>query len=372
MTADSSKTTNIGKTIVFTGGGTAGHVMPNLALAPRLREKNWTLHYLGSAAGPERGLAAAAGIPFHSLATGKLRRYFSWQNFTDPLRVIKGLVDAFLLLGKIKPDLVFSKGGFVSVPVVYAAALRRIPVILHESDLTPGLANRLSLPFCTHICASFPETLEHLPHGKGAKGSKAVLTGTPIREELFLGNRAAGLEFLGFTGTKPVLLVMGGSMGSRAVNDSLRANLSWILEVADVVHLCGKGWLDGTQEGRAGYRQFEFLGPELANVLIAADRVVSRAGANSLFELLALRKPMLLIPLPGKASRGDQILNAESFVRRGLAHVLLQEDLTSDTFRAALQALVRDEVTLIANMNASGLAHGTANVLAVIEEAVAP
>jgi UDP-N-acetylglucosamine--N-acetylmuramyl-(pentapeptide) pyrophosphoryl-undecaprenol N-acetylglucosamine transferase len=353
------------KTIVFTGGGTAGHVMPNLALAPRLLEKGWKLHYLGSATGPERGLAEGAGIPFHSLSTGKLRRYFSWRNFTDPLRVVKGALDAFLLLGKIKPDLVFSKGGFVSVPVVYAAALRRIPVVLHESDLTPGLANRLSLPFCSRICASFPETLDHLPAGK------AVLTGTPIRAELFHGNRDAGLKSLGFAADKPLLLVMGGSLGSKAVNDALRANLDWMLAGVNVVHLCGKGWLDKGLEGRAGYRQFEFLGAGLADVLTAADRVVSRAGANSLFELLALRKPMLLVPLPGKASRGDQILNARSFAQRGLAHVLLQEDLNSSTLRAALELLEREEADLIANMHASDLAHGTVNVLAVIDGAVA-
>ncbi len=352
------------KTIVFTGGGTAGHVMPNLALAPRLLERGWVLHYLGSATGPERGLAEATHIPFHSLSTGKLRRYFSMRNFTDPLRVVKGALDAFRLLGKIKPDLVFSKGGFVSVPVVYAAALRGIPVVLHESDLTPGLANRLSLPFCSRICASFPETLAHLPQ------RKAVLTGTPIRAELFHGNRDEGLKTLGFTGDKPLLLVMGGSMGSKAVNEALRSNLEWMLPLMNVVHLCGKGLLDENFEGRAGYRQFEFLGAGLADVLTAADRVVSRAGANSLFELLALRKPMLLIPLPANASRGDQILNAQSFARRGLAHVLLQEDLTSVTLRAALELLEREQDDLVANMHASDLAQGTTNVLAVIDGAV--
>jgi len=348
------------QTIVFTGGGTAGHVMPNLALAPSLTRQGWKLHYIGSATGPERSLAEAANLPFHSISTGKLRRYFSWRNFTDPARVVKGALDAWRLLGRLKPDLVFSKGGFVSVPVVYAAGLRRIPVILHESDLTPGLANRLSLPFCARICASFPETMDHLPAGK------AVLTGTPIRAELFRGNRDKGLEFLGFTADKPLLLVMGGSLGSKAVNEALRANLSWLLDRVNVAHLCGKGWLSKEWEGRAGYRQFEFLSKELADVLAAADRVISRAGANSLFELLALRKPMLLIPLPGKASRGDQILNAESFVRRGLAQLLLQEDLTPDSLRAALESLEAEAGGLVARMQASELAQGTDNVLAVI------
>lgn len=352
-------------TIVFTGGGTAGHVMPNLALAPQLRARGWTLHYIGSATGPEKGLAEGAGIPFHAVATGKLRRYFSWRNFTDPARVVGGAFQALSLLGKLKPDVVFSKGGFVAVPVVYAARLRGIPVVLHESDLTPGLANRLCLPLCRRVCVSFPETLEHLPASSRAKGA---LTGSPIRPGLFSGDRAAGLRYLGFTGDKPVLLVMGGSLGAKAVNEALRANLSWILESHQVVHLCGKGWLstDPAHAQAAGYRQFEFLGAELPDVLAAADLVVSRAGANSLFELLALRKPMLLIPLPGRASRGDQILNAESFALRGLAHVQLQDTLTADSLRSALQQLAADAPALRRNMEVSDLSHGTDRVLDVI------
>jgi UDP-N-acetylglucosamine--N-acetylmuramyl-(pentapeptide) pyrophosphoryl-undecaprenol N-acetylglucosamine transferase len=355
------------KTLVFTGGGTAGHVMPNLALAPRLREAGWNLHYLGSAKGPERGLSEGAGIPFHAVATGKLRRYFSVENFTDPFRVIAGAFQAFSILGKLKPDLVFSKGGFVAVPVVYAAALRGIPVVLHESDLTPGLANRLCLPFCRRVCVSFPETLDHLSTAHRGKG---VLTGSPIRPELFAGGREAGLAQLGFTPHKPVLLVMGGSLGSKAVNEALRANLDWILVGHQVVHLCGRGWLAPALEGTPGYRQFEFIGAELPDLLAAADLVVSRAGANSLFELLALRKPMLLIPLPGRASRGDQILNAESFAKRGLARVLLQENLTADTLRSALEGLERDAGALRNAMETSELTHGTDHVLDVITSVV--
>ncbi len=355
-------------TIVFTGGGTAGHVMPNLALAPRLREQGWTLHYIGSATGPERSLAEGAGISFHAVATGKLRRYFSWRNFTDPARVIGGAFQALSLLGKLKPDVVFSKGGFVAVPVVYAARLRGIPVVLHESDLTPGLANRLCLRLCQRICVSFPETREHLP--ASARG-KSVLTGSPIRPELFKGDKAAGLSFLGFTPDKPVLLVMGGSLGAKAVNEALRANLEWILASHQVVHLCGKGWL--SPEGDApGYRQFEFLGAELPDVMAAASLVVSRAGANSLFELMALRKPMLLIPLPGRASRGDQLLNAASFASRGLARVLRQEELTRDSLREALQKLAADAPCLRRQMETSDLSHGTDRVLEVVTAAVRP
>lgn len=349
-------------TIVFTGGGTAGHVMPNLALAPRLGEQGWTLHYIGSASGPERALVEEAGIPFHAVATGKLRRYFSWRNFTDPARVLAGAFQAYSLLGRLKPAVVFSKGGFVTVPVVYAARLRGIPVVLHESDLTPGLANRLCLRLCQRICVSFPETRDHLP--PAARG-KSVVTGSPIRPALFKGEKSKGLSFLGFTQEKPVLLVMGGSLGAKAVNETLRANLDWILQTRQVVHLCGKGWLSPEADA-PGYRQFEFLGAELPDVMAAADLVVSRAGANSLFELLALRKPMLLIPLPGHASRGDQILNAASFASRGLARVLRQEALTRDTLREALEKLTTDAPCLYNNMKTSDLSHGTDRVLEVI------
>src|SRR5690606_11710379 len=215
--------------------------------------------------------------PFHAIATGKLRRYFSLRNFTDPFRVVAGAFQAFALLGRLKPDLVVSKGGFVAVPVAYAAALRGIPVVLHESDLTPGLANRLCLPLCRRVCVSFPETLDHF---KGSARGQAVFTGSPIRPALLAGDRARGLAFLGFDGRKPVLLVTGGSLGARAVNDAVRASLDALLEDHDVVHLCGRGRLDAARAATPGYRQYEFLGAELADVLAATDLAVSRAGAN--------------------------------------------------------------------------------------------
>ncbi|HEX2612320.1 MAG TPA: undecaprenyldiphospho-muramoylpentapeptide beta-N-acetylglucosaminyltransferase [Fibrobacteria bacterium] len=354
------------RTLLFTGGGTAGHVMPNLALAPRLGAAGWTLHYAGSAQGPERALAEGVGIPFHAVATGKLRRYFSWRNFTDPFRVIAGGFQAFFLIGKLKPDLVFSKGGFVAVPIAYAAALRGVPVVLHESDITPGLANRLCLPLSRKVCVSFPDTIEHL---QGSARGKAVFTGSPIRAALFAGDRLRGLALLGFTSDKPVLLVMGGSLGAKAVNAALRAALDRLLPRFQIVHLCGKGWKDASLEGRTGYRQLEFAGAELPDIFAATDLAVSRAGANSLFELLALRKPMLLVPLPGKASRGDQILNAESLEKRGLARVLLQENITVDVLAEAIEALDRDAEALRAAMEASGPADGTEAVLRVIESA---
>lgn len=309
--------------------------MPNLALVPLLRKDGWTVAYVGSEGGIERSLAEEAGLPFHGIPSGKLRRYLDARNFTDPFRVIAGVFKAWSLLGRLRPALVFSKGGFVTVPVVMAARLRGIPVVLHESDMTPGLANRLCIPFAALICTAFEETLAHLPRGK------AVHTGTPIRAELFAGDRARGLAFLGFPeDPRPLLLAMGGSLGSRALNLALRKALPGLTGRFRVAHICGKGALDPSLDGRGDYRQFEFVGKDLPDVLAAADFALSRAGANALFELLALQKPHLLVPLPLTASRGDQILNARAFADRGYARVLPEEEIRGDRLAAELDALM--------------------------------
>ena len=196
------------KRIILTGGGTAGHVTPNIALLPRLKELQYDIHYIGSYNGIEKELIEQFGIPYHGIATGKLRRYFSVQNFTDPFRVLKGMNDAKKLVKILKPDVIFSKGGFVSVPVVLAGKSRHVPTIIHESDMTPGLANKLSLSAATKVCCNFPETLNYLPTGK------AVLTGSPIRQELLTGDKYKAREFLKFTEDKPVIMIVGGSLGS--------------------------------------------------------------------------------------------------------------------------------------------------------------
>jgi UDP-N-acetylglucosamine--N-acetylmuramyl-(pentapeptide) pyrophosphoryl-undecaprenol N-acetylglucosamine transferase len=351
------------KKIVLTGGGTAGHVMPNLALLPQLRREGWEIAYIGSRQGIETELLRPTGIPYYSVSSGKFRRYFSIQNFTDPFRVIQGLFEATLLLSKLRPAVVFSKGGFVSVPVAIGAWLNRIPVILHESDLTPGLANKLALPFATRICATFPESLAHLP------AKKRFLTGNPIRSELLSGVREIGLEYCGFTVEKPVLAVMGGSLGSKALNQALRAALPELLCEFQVAHLCGKGNLDSGLE-LPGYRQFEFIGAELPHVLAAADLCVSRAGANFIFELLALKKPMLLIPLSKAASRGDQILNARSFEKQGFSLVLDEEAATAGTFREKVRQLGVEREKLVAAMAESPLQDAAAAVIGLINQAV--
>ncbi|MBR2410046.1 MAG: undecaprenyldiphospho-muramoylpentapeptide beta-N-acetylglucosaminyltransferase [Lachnospiraceae bacterium] len=337
------------KHIVFTGGGTAGHVTPNIALFPAVKEAGYEISYIGSYEGIEKELITGQGVTYYGISSGKLRRYFDPKNFSDPFKVIKGYVQAKKLLKKLNPNIVFSKGGFVSVPVVMAAKSCKIPCIIHESDITPGLANRLAIPSATKVCANFPETLNYLP------AEKAVLTGSPIRKELFSGNKLKGLDLCGFTANKPVLLVIGGSTGAAAVNAAIRDLLPTLLQQFQVVHLCGKGKTDAAYDGRDGYIQFEYIDKELKDLFAAADVIVSRAGANAICELLALKKPNILIPLSAAASRGDQILNAESFERQGFSYVLKEEDVTNETLLSAVKEVFEHREKYVAAMNESNL-----------------
>ena len=352
------------KRIVLTGGGTAGHVTPNIALLPRLRDADYEIFYIGSMDGIEKKLIQSQDIPYYGIASGKLRRYFDLKNFTDPFRVLKGFRQATKLLKELKPDVVFSKGGFVAVPVVVAASRLHIPVVCHESDLTPGLANKLSLPSATRVCCNFPETLQYLPEGK------AVLTGCPIRRELREGNRIRALNMTGFSPDKPVLMAMGGSLGAAAVNQAVRDSLPALLEHWQIVHLCGKGKLDESLTNIPGYVQYEYIQKELADLFALCDLVISRAGANAICELLALRKPALLIPLSAKASRGDQILNARSFERQGFSMVLEEEELSEETLVTAVRSLYQNRGSFIDAMRDSNQHDSINTIIALIEEAV--
>ncbi len=350
------------KKIVLTGGGTLGHVTPHLSLIPHLQKAGYEIHYIGTEKGMEaEKIRSVPGVTYHAVKSGKLRRYFDWKNFTDPFRVLAGMIQSAALMGKIKPDVVFSKGGFVAVPVVFGAWLNRIPVLCHESDLTPGLANKLCKPFAKRFATTFPECA-------AALGDKAEMTGTPLRPELFRGSRAKGLSLLKFDGTKPVLMMMGGSSGAQAVNAALRAALPEITKEFDVAHICGKGNLDESLKSVTGYTQVEFLDADLPDALAACDLVLSRAGANALCEFQALAKPLLLVPYPKGASRGDQILNAQSLEKRGLCHVLLQENMTAETLTAALRKTWAERESLIAAVKAAPPADGTKRVLELIEE----
>lgn len=352
------------KTIVLTGGGSAGHVTPNIALIPALRKAGYDIFYIGSYNGIEKKLIEDYNIPYFGIATGKLRRYFDPKNFSDPFRVLKGFTEAVKLLRKIQPDVVFSKGGFVSVPVVRAAGFLKIPYIVHESDMTPGLANKLSMTGARKICCNFPETLTSLP------ADKAVLTGTPIREELGMGSREEGKKLCGFTDDKPVLMVIGGSLGAQSVNETVRYALPRLLPDFNVVHICGKEKMDNLKLSVPGYKQFEYVKNELKDIFAMADIVVSRAGANSICELLALKKPNILIPLSTKASRGDQMLNARSFEQQGFSLVIDNDDLDEDILVETIQDLYENREKYIENMSKSSLHSATDTIVQIINEEI--
>ena len=353
------------KRIILTGGGTAGHVTPNIALLPRLRELQYDIQYIGSYNGMEKNLIEKQGIPYHGIASGKLRRYFSLQNFTDPFRVLKGFSEANKLIKQLKPDVIFSKGGFVSVPVVIAGKRNRVPVIIHESDMTPGLANKISIPSASKVCCNFPETLKALP------ADKAVLTGSPIRQELMTGDKEKARAFCGFKETKPVILIVGGSLGAVAVNDAVRKILPELLKDFQVIHLCGKGKLDSSLTDLNGYVQFEYIQDELKDLFALSDIVISRAGANAICELLALHKPNLLIPLSAKASRGDQILNARSFERQGFSIVIEEEELSDDLLLSSIRKLYETRTEFIQTMSQSSQQNPIETIIGLIEDAAA-
>jgi UDP-N-acetylglucosamine--N-acetylmuramyl-(pentapeptide) pyrophosphoryl-undecaprenol N-acetylglucosamine transferase len=323
------------KRIILTGGGTAGHVTPNLALLPELQRRGWEVFYVGSQNGIEKELVATKKIPYFPIATGKLRRYFSWQNFIDPWKILFGIVQSYLICRKIKPNAIFSKGGFVAFPVVVAAWLCRIPVIAHESDLTIGLANKLSFPFAKKICVTFPETIKHFKDKQ-----KVTVTGTPIRQEFFSGDAAKGREICGFTSDKKILLVFGGSLGAESINVVIRSLLPKILDELQIVHVCGKGKVDESLHF-SGYKQFAYLNEEFPHVMAAADLVIARAGANTIYELLVLKKPNILIPLGAATSRGDQIVNAEYCRKEHYSDVILENELTPELLSQKIRLMMQ-------------------------------
>ena len=350
------------KKIVLTGGGTAGHVTPNLALLPSLKAAGYEITYMGSYDGIEKKLIGDFDIPYVGISTGKFRRYFDPKNFTDPFRVIKGFSEAKKFLKQYKPDVVFSKGGFVSVPVVRAAAVLGIPCVIHESDMTPGLANKLCIPVAKKVCCNFPETLKLLPE------NKAVLTGSPIRTELSQGNKLAGLDMCGFSANKPVIMVIGGSLGAANVNKAVREALPKLLKDFQVVHLCGKDKMDNLLLNTSGYKQFEYIKTELKDLFAMADIVISRAGANAICELLALHKPNILIPLPAASSRGDQLLNAKSFEAQGFSIVINEDDLTTDLLVDRVFELYCNRQNYHDAMSRSGQMDSIRTIMKLLEE----
>ena len=322
---------------VVTGGGSAGHVVPTLPVIEALQARNWNISFIGSDSGLEERLVAPLGVRYFGVRPGKLRRYWSFDNVVDAFRVPLSVLQAFRVLGRIRPDVVFSKGGFVAFPVVVAAWIRGIPVVAHESDLSPGLANRLTLPLVASLCVNFDVTR--------AYAKRVIHTGTPVRRSLVAGSRERGLIAAGFSGDRPILAVVGGSLGAEHLNRVVREALAALTGVFDVLHVCGAGKIDPSYVGTAGYEQRDFVGEEWGDILAAAAVVVSRSGANSLYELLTLRKPNLLVPLPALASRGDQIENARYAESAGFSMVAAQADLTADVLVDRVTALHRDALS---------------------------
>lgn len=352
------------KRILFTGGGSAGHVIVNLALIPVFQREGWEIDYIGSKNGIERTLIEQLeGVTYYPISTGKLRRYMSIENMKDPFKVMKGTLQAWRIIGKRKPSVIFSKGGFVSVPVVLASKMRGVSAVIHESDYTPGLANKLAIPFSKKVLATFPETMKYLPE------NKAEYVGAVIREELFQGDKDKGLALCGFSRSKPVLLIMGGSGGSEKINTTIRGTLDEILPHFQVVHICGTGKIDESIN-KDGYIQFEYVNEELKDIFAATDFVLSRAGSNAIFEFLALRIPMLLIPLSREASRGDQIINAKSFQDKSYARVLEEEDLTDNTLVKELEKLVQQAPIMLDKMKEFQSEKSRDRVVEIIKQSV--
>lgn len=350
------------KSIIFTGGGTAGHVIVNLALIPHFIEQGWKINYIGSKGGIEEDLIKEfPQVTYHPISTGKLRRYMSVENFKDPFKVMKGIFQARRIIKKEKPSVIFSKGGFVSVPVVMAAKTKRIPTISHESDYTPGLANKLATPFVKKVLTTFPETVQYLPE------KKAQHIGAVIREELFLGDAQQGYAFTHLTNAKPIILIMGGSIGSQKINEIIRQNLHTLLGQFQIIHICGKDNMD-ERINQKGYVQYEYVSDELKDIFAITDFVISRAGANAIFEFLALDLPMLLIPLSRAASRGDQIINAKSFKKQGLAHMLEEEEMTDESLLQAIYDLEKAAPVLRDEMKKQSNAETRQAVIQLIEQ----
>ncbi len=331
------------KKIVFCGGGSAGHVMPNLALIENLKNKFSEIHYIGGSGIEKQILANYPNIIYHQISCEKLRRSLSLKNLLMPFYVLKGYFQSKKLLKQIKPGVVFSKGGFVSVPVVYAAAKLKIPVLSHESDLTLGLANKLIYRKSKIMFTTFKET---------ALGrNKCIPAGAIIRNEIFNGNKNKIFSKYTLDRNKKTILVVGGSLGAKAINDCIEKCVPTLTKTYNVIHLTGKGKLNNTKA--PNYVQVEYTN-NIQDFFAAADIVITRAGSGTIFELLALNKKMLLIPLSKKASRGDQILNAKNFERNGYAKCLLEENLTPNSLLLALDKLTADKSPLSSRQTSEG------------------
>lgn len=309
---------------MFTGGGSGGHVTLNLNLIPIFQKNGWEIVYVGSETGIEKELISKiTDVKYYAIKTGKLRRYFSWQNLKDMFKIPLGVCQAAAIIHKEKPDIIFSKGGFVSFPVVVGGFLNHRKIFMHESDLTPGLANKMSLPFVSKFFTTFIDTVKYV-----RTPQKVCYIGPVLSDRLKNGNKDKALQMCNFTADKPIVMFVGGSLGAQSLNKAVQKNIDTLLQKFQIIHICGKNQKTDLQ--RDGYAQFEFVDKEFKDLLAATDIVVTRSGSNAIFEFWSLNIPMLLVPLPSNASRGEQSSNAQNFQSKGFAEILLDKDLSQD------------------------------------------
>ena len=343
------------KKILFTGGGSGGHVTLNLSLIPEFLKNGWKVVYIGSKTGIERELVCKiSGVRYYAIETGKLRRYFSVENVKDMFKVPVGIWQATKIIFEEKPNIIFSKGGFVSLPVVLGGFLNLRKIFMHESDVTPGLANKISFPFVHKFFTTFPETKKYV-----INKFKVKYVGPVLSDRLNNGSKKRALDLLGFDEQKPIIMFVGGSLGAKSLNRAVEKNIEQLLAKYQVIHICGKG--QRTNIMARGYKHFEFVDKELKDFMAAADVVVSRSGSNAIFELWSLAKPMILVPLPSTSSRGEQSLNAQSFAKMGFAEVIKDEDLDNSVlFMNTINKVYLNRVLMSAKMKQSDLKHTTA------------
>ena len=312
------------KKIMFTGGGSGGHVTLNLNLIPVFQKNGWDIVYVGSETGIEKDLIGKIdGVKYYKIKTGKLRRYFSWQNLKDAFKIPLGICQAAYIIHREKPDIIFSKGGFVSFPVVVGGFLNRRKIFMHESDLTPGLANKMSLPFVDKFFTTFIDTVKYV-----RTPQKVCYIGPVLSDRLKNGDKNAAFKMCDFSSDKPIVMFVGGSLGAQSLNKAVAQNIDALLQKYQIIHICGKGQKTNLQ--RKGYAQFEFVDKEFKDLLAATDIVVTRSGSNAIFEFWSLNIPMLLVPLPSNASRGEQSSNAQNFQSKGFAEILPDKDLSKE------------------------------------------
>lgn len=349
------------KKIVLTGGGTAGHVMPNIALLKYLEKEFDEIHYIGSHNGIERNIIEKyPQVIYHGISTVKLIRSLTPKNLLIPFKLLKSLRETRKILKGINPSVIFSKGGFVSVPVVLAGSKLKIPIIAHESDSSIGLANKIIIKKCEKMCFSF----ENLAKKYKEKG---LYTGSPIRDNIFKGDKEKTLKELNFAPNKTTILIMGGSLGATAINNVIFENAEELSKKYNIIHIVGKNNINKKLINLKNYKQIEFTN-QIENYFAAADLIISRSGSNSIFEFLALKKPMILIPLPKASSRGDQILNAQIFHNNGFSHILYQEKLNKDSLLDLISYVFQNKNFYVSNMQKSTIQNANKLILNEIKK----